>query len=172
MCNVTVNFNAKVVQDSVVFAVLEIAVNVVRGIPFALTSEDSGYAKTTINTVTHEINLLSTGDAPLSWIAEYAALHILAAIPNGLILERIEDDWEGRAKTVIPHPVSKDGHLDVPNAPGLGVDIDEDFVKQWPSEMNVSVPVSETSGAYAEGTFGEHVYVQTRRKRGVYFKGK
>jgi iron complex outermembrane receptor protein len=28
-----------------------------------------GYAKTTINTTTHELNLLSTGDAPLNWIA-------------------------------------------------------------------------------------------------------
>ena len=102
-------------------------------------------------------------------VAEYAALHVLAAIPNGLILERIEDDWEGRAKTVIPHPQSRDGHLEVPNAPGLGVEIDEEFVARWPSEMNVSVPVSESSGAYAAGTFGEHVYVQTRRQRGVYF---
>jgi galactonate dehydratase len=59
-------------------------------------------------------------------VAEYAALHVLAAIPNGLILERIEDDWEGREKTVIPHPRSKDGHLDVPDAPGLGVEIDPD----------------------------------------------
>ncbi len=78
---------------------------------------------------------------------------------------------EGRAKTVIPHPIQKDGWLDVPTAPGLGVDIDEDFVRQWPSEMNVSVPVTEQSGAYAEGTFAEHVYVQTRVRRGSYFKG-
>ena len=114
--------------------------------------------------------MMAPHSGSLGPVAEYAALHILAAIPNGLILERIEDDWEGRAKTVIPHPVAKDGHLDVPTAPGLGVDIDEDFVAQWPSEMNVSVPVSESSGAYAEGTYGEHVYVQTRRKRGVYFR--
>ncbi|MBL8701221.1 MAG: mandelate racemase/muconate lactonizing enzyme family protein [Alphaproteobacteria bacterium] len=116
--------------------------------------------------------MMAPHSGSLGPVAEYAALHLLAAIPNGLILERIEDDWEGRAKTVIPHPVSKDGHLDVPNAPGLGVDIDEDFVAKWPSEMNVSVPVSEASGSYAEGTFSEHVYVQTRRKRGVYFKAK
>jgi len=29
-------------------------------------------------------------------VAEYAALHVLAAIPNALILERIDDDWDGR----------------------------------------------------------------------------
>ena len=94
---------------------------------------------------------------------------MLASVPNGYILERIEDDWEGRARTVIPHPVQQDGYLTVPDAPGLGVDIDEDFVAAHPSEANVSVPVSESSGSYAEGTFREHVYVQTRVKRGQYF---
>ncbi len=113
--------------------------------------------------------MMAPHSGSLGPVAEYAALHVLAAIPNGLILERIEDDWEGRAQTVIPHPRSKNGYLDVPNAPGLGVEIDEEFVARWPSEMNVSVPVSEAAGSYAEGTFHEHVYVQTRRKRGLYF---
>lgn len=102
-------------------------------------------------------------------VAEYAALHLLAAIPNALILERIEDDWEGRARTIVPHPVSQDGHLAVPDTPGLGCDIDEAFVAQHPSAGNLSVPVTAASGAYAPGTFDERVYVQTRLKRGVYF---
>ena len=105
-------------------------------------------------------------------VAEYAALHLLAAIPNGLFLERIEDDWAGRAHTVVPHPVSENGFLNVPDAPGLGVDIDEDFVARFPSLGNVSVPVSEASGAYVEGTYGEHVYVQTRLPRARYLSGK
>ncbi|MBN9062753.1 MAG: isomerase [Rhizobiales bacterium 65-9] len=113
--------------------------------------------------------MLAPHSGSLGPVAEYAALHVLAACPNGLILERIEDDWDGRAKTVIPHPVSRDGFIDVPDGPGLGVDIDEDFVAQWPSEMNVSVPISKDSGSYADGTFDEHVYVQTRWKRGAYF---
>ncbi len=102
-------------------------------------------------------------------VAEYAALHLLAVLPNGLILERIEDDWEGRARTVLPHPVQKDGYLAVPDAPGLGVDIDEDFVRAHPSQGNVAIPIPPTSTSYAEGTFGEHVYVQTRRRRARYF---
>ncbi|WP_342358955.1 mandelate racemase/muconate lactonizing enzyme family protein [Terrarubrum flagellatum] len=114
--------------------------------------------------------MLAPHSGSLGPVAEYAALHILASVPNGLILERIEDDWDGRAKTVIPHPKSKNGYIDVPDAPGLGVDIDEDFIAQWPSEMNVSIPVTEGSGSYAEGTFKEHVYVQTRWRRGAYFK--
>ena len=102
-------------------------------------------------------------------VAEYAALHLMAAIPNAIILERIEDDWEGRAKTVIPHPVQKDGFLTVPDAPGLGVDIDEDFVAAHPSKGNVAIPISRDSKSYVEGTFDENVYVQTRVKRARYF---
>ena len=101
-------------------------------------------------------------------VAEYAALHLLAAIPNALILERIEDDWEGREHTVVPHPRAQDGFLKVPDAPGLGVDIDEDFVARFPSQANVSVPGSAQSGSYAAGTHDEHVYVQTRLQRAMY----
>jgi len=114
--------------------------------------------------------MMAPHSGSLGPVAEYAALHLMAAIPNALILERIEDDWDGRARTVIPHPVQKDGWLTVPDAPGLGVDIDEEFVARFPSSQNLSVPVSEKANSYADGTFSEHVYVQTRMKRGVYYK--
>jgi len=113
--------------------------------------------------------MMAPHSGSLGPVAEYAALHLLAAIPNGLILERIEDDWDGREKTVLPHPKAVDGHLLVPDTPGLGVDIDEDFVALHPSRANISVPVTAESGAYAEGTHGEHVYVQTRLRRQRYF---
>jgi len=113
--------------------------------------------------------MMAPHSGSLGPVAEYAALHLLAAIPNGYILERIEDDWEGRARTIVPHPVQQDGHLAVPDAPGLGCDIDEEFVAQFPSEANVSIPVTEASGSYAPGTYREHLYVQTRARRGVYF---
>ncbi len=114
--------------------------------------------------------MMAPHSGSLGPVAEYAALHLLAAIPNTLILERIEDDWDGRAKTVIPHPQQKDGYLMVPDAPGLGVDIDEAFVAKFPAANNVAVPIGEDSNSYAEGTYREHVYVQTRFKRGKYFK--
>ncbi len=114
--------------------------------------------------------MMAPHSGSLGPVAEYAALHLMAAIPNALILERIEDDWDGRARTVIPHPVQQDGWLTVPDTPGLGVDIDEEFVAQFPSRQNLSVPISEKANSYADGTFSEHVYVQTRMKRGVYYK--
>ncbi|CAN7665202.1 mandelate racemase/muconate lactonizing enzyme family protein [Phyllobacterium sp. LjRoot231] len=101
-------------------------------------------------------------------VAEYAALHVLAAIPNGLI-QRIDDDWCGRRETIVPHPQQIDGAIPVPNAPGLGCDIDEAFAARFPSGGNVSVPVPESEDAYNPGTYNEHLYVQTRLSRRTYF---
>ncbi|WP_406855509.1 mandelate racemase/muconate lactonizing enzyme family protein [Alsobacter sp. KACC 23698] len=114
--------------------------------------------------------MMAPHSGSLGPVAEYAALHVMAAIPNALILERIEDDWDGRARTVIPHPQQVDGYLKVPDAPGLGVDIDEAFVAQFPSSQNLSVPIGKDTTSYAPGTFDEHVYVQTRLRRGRHFR--
>ena len=113
--------------------------------------------------------MMAPHSGSLGPVAEYAALHLLSAIPNTLFLERIEDDWDGRAHTALPALQQQNGFLTVPTAPGLGVDIDEDFVARFPSQANVSIPVSSASGSYVDGTFDEHVYVQTRMKRAHYF---
>ena len=42
----------------------------------------------------------------------------------------------------------------MPDAPGLGVDIDEEFVAQFPSEGNVSIPIVGSLRLLCEGTFG------------------
>jgi L-alanine-DL-glutamate epimerase-like enolase superfamily enzyme len=39
-------------------------------------------------------------------VAEYAALHVLAAIPNALILEQIADDCDDRNRTIAPQPAA------------------------------------------------------------------
>jgi len=114
--------------------------------------------------------MMAPHSGSLGPVAEYAAIHLLAAIPNALILERLDADWPGRARTVVPHPVQQDGSIAVPDAPGLGCDIDEDFVARFPSERNVAIPGSDRS--YAPGTHQEHVYVQTRLRRAPYFNGR
>ena len=98
-------------------------------------------------------------------VAEYAAIHVLAAIPNALILERVHDDVPVRYDVTLPHIETIDGHIQVPDRPGLGVDIDEDVVLAHPSKGNTSRPGSEGDGAYESGTFDEHVYVQSRYRR-------
>ena len=94
-------------------------------------------------------------------VAEYAALHILAAIPNALILEKMDPDWEGRARCVTATPILRDGYLIVPEAPGLGIDIDEDFVARHPSIRNVGLP----AGGWPEGTEAATLYAQPREQR-------
>ena len=112
----------------------------------------------------HHITLAPHGGS-LGPVAEYAAIHVLAAIPNALIHERFEDDWDGRYEVIDPVLPAVDGYIEVPNAPGLGVDIDEDFVARYPAESNVIVPISVGSGAYAPGTEDENVYFQSRFQR-------
>ncbi|MES3020276.1 MAG: mandelate racemase/muconate lactonizing enzyme family protein [Pseudomonadota bacterium] len=103
-------------------------------------------------------------------IAEVAAVHFLASIPNALILERFEDDWPGKQAVVRPALECRNGYLTVPDGPGLGVDIDEDFIAAHPSERNCRLPIKEGGGAYAPGTEQEAVYFQARQARQQYFK--
>jgi galactonate dehydratase len=94
-------------------------------------------------------------------IAEYAALHVMATIPNALMLERLEFDWPGRDTVITPAPKVVDGHIAVPDAPGLGVDIVEDEIVKYPSRVNVR----NDEGVYEPGTHAESVYFQTRLRR-------
>jgi galactonate dehydratase len=94
-------------------------------------------------------------------VAEFAALHLLAAIPNALILEKMDPDWSGRARAVTAQPALEGGHLLVPEVPGLGVDIDEDFVAAHPSVRNVGL----AAGGWPAGTEGATLYSQPRHPR-------
>jgi galactonate dehydratase len=108
--------------------------------------------------------MMAPHSGSLGPVAEFAALHLLAAIPNTLMLERIESDWPGRNEVISAPPVLENGHLIVPTVPGLGVDIDEEAVARYPSRRNVSI----AAGGYEPGTEGEHVYVQMRLHRASY----
>jgi galactonate dehydratase len=108
--------------------------------------------------------MMAPHSGSLGPVAEFAALHLLAAIPNTLMLERIESDWIGRNQVISAPPVLENGHLIVPTAPGLGVDIDEEAVAAYPSQRNVSI----AAGGYEPGTEGEHLYVQMRLHRATY----
>ncbi|MBI4220995.1 MAG: mandelate racemase/muconate lactonizing enzyme family protein [Chloroflexi bacterium] len=114
--------------------------------------------------------MIAPHSGSLGPVAEFAALHVLAAIPNALILERVEDDVPIRYR--VTHPVlnQEKGFLKVPDGPGLGVEIDEDVVRANPSRGNVSVPGDPTDGAYEPGTWDEHVYIQQRYRRGSSLK--
>lgn len=105
-------------------------------------------------------------------VAEFAALHVMATIPNALMLERVEFDWPGRYRVITPVPEVVDGHLPVPDAPGLGVDLVLDEIARHPSRRNVADPPADDGWSYEPGTVGESVYFQTRLRRRLKLRGR
>lgn len=89
-------------------------------------------------------------------IAEAAALHLLAAIPNYLILEHLADDVPQRY-TVATNFEVVDSHIAVPTAPGLGIELDEAVCRAHPGNANVIFPSEATLDA---------TYVHPRANRG------
>ena len=64
---------------------------------------------------------------PVEWAAN---IHFATSIPNILIAETIETDFH---KALIKNAISvEDGYISAPNAPGLGIDVDEDLARAHP----------------------------------------
>ncbi len=93
-------------------------------------------------------------DGSLGPVAEMAAVHLLATLPNFLILEHREDDCPQRYEVMQPQPELVNGSIVVPETPGLGIDIIEEAIAHYPSTGNISEPKMD-----------EYVYVQARRGR-------
>jgi galactonate dehydratase len=98
-------------------------------------------------------------------VAEFAALHVMATIPNALMLERVEIDWPGRYEVVHPVLEAVDGRIAVPNTPGLGVELIEEEIERYPSRRNVGEMPADDGRAYEFGTVQHCEYFQTRLKR-------
>ncbi len=94
-------------------------------------------------------------------VAEFAAAHLMSAIPNGLIMERLDPDWEGRASVIKGALICEHGEITVPTVEGLGVELEFDFIAQFPSERNAAI----ATGGWNQGTEGETIFTQTRRPR-------
>lgn len=97
-------------------------------------------------------------DGSLGPIAEMAAVHLMATLPNFLILEHLEDDVPQRYEVMDPQPRMVNSFIEVPDAPGLGVDIVEEACIKYPSEGNVSEP---------EDTY-DYAYVAARTQRATW----
>jgi galactonate dehydratase len=88
-------------------------------------------------------------------VAEVACLHLLATLPNFLIMEHVADDCPQRYEVITPLPEISAGCITVPNAPGLGVDIVEEAIAKYPSRGNIWPP----------DTTKEYVYCSAKRGR-------
>jgi L-alanine-DL-glutamate epimerase-like enolase superfamily enzyme len=64
-------------------------------------------------------------------IACMASVHCAAATENFLALENhsIDTPWWNEMVTGLPNPIIQNGYIDVPEAPGLGIDLNEEVMK-------------------------------------------
>lgn len=68
-------------------------------------------------------------------VSTAAALHLAATLPNFKILEHFNDfvdAWVKEAATGPGYPEVKDGYFPLPGGPGLGVTLNEDFIREHP----------------------------------------
>lgn len=98
-------------------------------------------------------------DGSLGPVAEIAAVHLCATLPNFLILEHLEDDSPQRYEVMQPQPTIVNGYMQVPTAPGLGIDIVEEAIVHYPSTGNVSPP-----------PMSEYTYFRAREERAAWLQ--
>jgi len=64
-------------------------------------------------------------------ISTTAALHLMAGLRNGKILEHFNDFSDAEIKQAgRPYPEVKDGQFDLPQGPGWGVELDLDYIRE------------------------------------------
>jgi galactonate dehydratase len=102
-------------------------------------------------------------------VAEFAAIHFLASIPNGLIHERFLTDWEGRQQILTHSLETRDGHMIVPERPGLGTDLILEEIAKHPPGVNIAGDSPKFLSGYEANTAEERIYTQPRRGRAQYF---
>lgn len=88
---------------------------------------------------------------PYGPLCSIASLHVDACTPNFMIQEGGIHPWFQDA-CIGDFPVQKDGFLPLPTAPGLGVEMNEDWLKQnqWRSDAAVWRPATGTIASMQE----------------------
>jgi galactonate dehydratase len=70
---------------------------------------------------------------PMGPVATAVNVHFAASTPNFVMLEYTPDDQAPRRDMVKEPIVLKDGYLELPTAPGLGIELNEDAVEKYPA---------------------------------------
>ena len=94
--------------------------------------------------------MIAPHSGSLGPIAEFAAVHLMAATPNCLAIERVEDDWPGREEVITNACRCEGGSFAVPELPGLGVDIVESEIDRHPVQLSVDMPKASASAEHAQ----------------------
>ena len=69
---------------------------------------------------------------PMGPVATAVNVHLAASTPNFLVLEYTADDQPPRRDLLVEPLRVKDGYIDVPDRPGLGVELDEAAFEHYP----------------------------------------
>ena len=101
-------------------------------------------------------------DGSLGPVAEMAAVHLMATLPNFLILEHLADDVPQRYEVMTGQPEVVDSHIAVPDAPGLGVDLVEEAIAQYPSQGNIAAPDTSYDYQYVQARVGRALWLSER----------
>ena len=105
--------------------------------------------------------MMAPHDGSLGPVAEMAAVHLMATLPNFLILERLEDDVPQRYEVMTNQPKAVDSHIVVPDTPGLGVDIIEEAIANYPSSGNIGNPSDTYDYQYVAARTGRARWLST-----------
>lgn len=92
-------------------------------------------------------------DGSVGPIVEMANVHVLASIPNCIFLEHKADDVPWRYEVAPGAVPEADGLIRVPDAPGLGVDIDEDAIDAHPIQPVEAFEYSHRTAEEIMGSF-------------------
>jgi len=80
-------------------------------------------------------------------VTAMASVHCAAATENFLALENhsVDVPWWNQLVTGLPNPIIQNGYIDVPEAPGLGIDLNEEFIKEHldPNDAGYFEPTTE-----------------------------
>ena len=70
---------------------------------------------------------------PYGPVSTAACVQLAAAIPNFLILEYVRTNEPWRSRVQLGEPMrARNGYIELPTAPGLGIDLDEEVLKSRP----------------------------------------
>ena len=80
-------------------------------------------------------------------ICAMASVHCAAATSNFMVLENhsVDNPWWDEMVTGLPNPIIQDGYINVPDTPGLGIDLNEGVIREHlhPEETAYFAPTTE-----------------------------
>jgi galactonate dehydratase len=80
-------------------------------------------------------------------VATAACVQFAASTPNFVILEYADPGTSGPLREMVLEPVKfKDGYLQIPEGPGLGVELDLEAIRKYPPRPWRRAPVFEADG--------------------------